>query len=92
MSTHRIVINAGQEQVHHGADPAELPPLDVPEATEPPHWGRTFAVPSKWGELDALACKRRERREALAHRVERLVWIAVAAAIAAALLPVTSGG
>lgn len=92
MSTHRIVINTGQEQVHHGADPAELPPLDVPEATEPPHWGRTFATPSKWGELDAQALRRRDRREALARRVERLVWITVAAAVAVALLPVTSGG
>lgn len=92
MSTHCIVINAGQEQVHHGADPAELPPLGVPEATEPPHWGRTFAVPSKWGELDARACKRRDRRDALARRVERLVWIAVAAALALALHPVVTGG
>lgn len=92
MSTHRIVINAGQEQVHHGADPAELPPLDVPEATESPHWGHTFAVPSKWGELDALACKRRERRDTLARLMVRLVWMTAAAALVLALQPTFTGG
>lgn len=92
MSTHHIVINTGQEQVHHGADPAELPPLDVPEATEPPHWGRTFAVPSKWGELDAQRLRRRERRDTLARLMVRLVWMTAAAALVLALQPTFTGG
>lgn len=92
MSTPRIVTNSGQQQVHFGADPSELPPLDVPQATEPAHWGETFKTPSKWGELDAQKLRRTERRERLTRMVIRVIWIAAAAAIVLALHPTVSGG
>jgi hypothetical protein len=95
MNTPRIVTNSGQQQVHFGGDPSELPPLDLPEATEPPHWGSSFKTPSKWRDLDAQKLRRserRERRERLTRMVIRAVWIAAAAAIVLALHPTVAGG
>jgi hypothetical protein len=92
MNTPRIVTNSGQQQVHFGGDPSELPPLDLPEATEPPHWGNSFKTPSKWGDLDAQKHRHSERRERLTRTLIRIVWIAAAAAIVLALHPTVAGG
>lgn len=92
MNTPRIVINSGQQQVHFGGDPSELPALDLPEATEPPHWGSSFKTPSRWGELDAQKLRRSERRDRLTRTLIRIVWIAAAAAIVLALHPTVAGG
>lgn len=92
MTTPRTVINHGEESVHYGADPAELPPLDLPQPTEPLHWGRTFEQPARWGALDARRLRQQQRRERLTTMLVRVIWIAAAAAIVLALHPQMAGG
>jgi hypothetical protein len=67
----RILKNGTQEQVHFGADPSELPELDVPQQTEPAHFGSTFTAPSKQAGLA-------HKDLPLARFIRRLPWLVVA--------------
>lgn len=44
----RILTNAGEERLITLTDPVDLPPLEIPQPTEPLHIGRTFSAPGRW--------------------------------------------